>query len=150
MAQTPVLLANATVIDGTGAAPELVVFLLEGQRFTGVGEEARARAAAGAPVRELDLGGCTLMPGLIDSHCHISFDEPSSNDELFFHRRYGLATLVASVNAQKVLRAGFTSFFDADCIFDVGVDLRDAIEGGVVPGPRMTTGGNVLIIRISG
>ena len=150
MAQTPVLLANATVIDGTGAAPEMVDVLLEGQRITAVGEEARTRAAAGAPVRELDLGGCTLMPGLIDSHCHISFDEPSSNDELFFHRRYGLATLVASVNAQKVLRAGFTSFFDADCIFDVGVDLRDAIEGGVVPGPRMTTGGNVLINCVGG
>ena len=150
MAQTPVLLANATVIDGTGAAPEMVDVLLEGQCITAVGEDARTRAAAGAPVRELDLTGCTVMPGLIDSHCHISFDEPSSNDELFFHRRYGLATLVASVNAQKVLRAGFTSFFDADCIFDVGVDLRDAIEGGVLPGPRMTTGGNVLINCVGG
>ena len=90
--------------------------------------------------------GCRVLPGMIDSHCHISFDHPNSNDELFFHRRYGLAALVAGVNAQKVLRAGFTSFFDADCVFDVGVDLRDAIEGGVIEGPRMTTGGNVLII----
>jgi imidazolonepropionase-like amidohydrolase len=49
-----------------------------------------------------------------------------------------------------VLRAGFTSFFDADCVFDVGVDLRDAIEGGVIEGPRMTTGGNVLINCIGG
>ena len=58
--------------------------------------------------------------------------------------------MVASVNAQKVLRAGFTSLFDADCIFDVGVDLRDAIEAGVVQGPRMTTGGNVLINCVGG
>jgi imidazolonepropionase-like amidohydrolase len=49
-----------------------------------------------------------------------------------------------------VLRAGFTSFFDADCVFAVGVDLRDAIEGGVIEGPRMTTGGNVLINCIGG
>jgi len=49
-----------------------------------------------------------------------------------------------------VLRAGFTGFFDADCVFDVGVDLRDAIEGGVIPGPRMTTGGNVLINCVGG
>jgi imidazolonepropionase-like amidohydrolase len=48
------------------------------------------------------------------------------------------------------LRAGFTSFFDADCVFDVGVDLRDAIEGGVIEGPRMTTGGNVLINCVGG
>ena len=60
------------------------------------------------------------------------------------------SALVASVNAQKVLRAGFTSLFDADCIFDVGVDLRDAIEAGVVEGPRMTTGGNVLINCVGG
>ena len=62
MAQTPVLLANATVIDGTGAAPEMVDVLLEGQRITAVGQDARTRAAAGAPVRELDLTGCTVMP----------------------------------------------------------------------------------------
>jgi len=101
-------------------------------------------------MQELDATGCRVMPGMIDSHCHISFDQPNSNDELFFHRRYGLAALVAGVNAQKVLRAGFTSFFDADCVFDVGVDLRDAIEGGVIEGPRMTTGGNVLINCIGG
>jgi imidazolonepropionase-like amidohydrolase len=87
---------------------------------------------------------------MIDAHCHITFDEPSSNDELFFHRRHGLAAIVAAVNARKVLRAGFTSFFDADGVFDVGVDLRDAIEGGVVEGPRMTTGGNVLINCVGG
>ena len=42
----------------------------------------------------------------------------------------GLATMIAAVNAQKLLRAGVTSFLDPDCIFDVGIDLRDAIEGG--------------------
>ena len=150
MPNNPLLLVNASVIDGTGSAPEVTDVLLQGERITAVGADARTHAAAGAKLTEIDLAGCTLLPGLIDSHCHISFDEPSSNDELFFHRRYGLAALVASVNAQKVLRAGFTSFFDADCIFDVGIDLRDAIEGGVLTGPRMTTGGNVLINCVGG
>ena len=45
------------------------------------------------------------MPGLIDAHCHITFDEPSSNDELFFHRREGLAALVAAFNVKKLLLA---------------------------------------------
>ena len=114
MPDNALLLVNASVIDGTGAAPELADVLLEGERITAVGADARTRAAAGPQPTEIDLAGCTLLPGLIDSHCHISFDEPSSNDELFFHRRYGLAALVASVNAQKVLRAGFTSFFDVN------------------------------------
>ena len=145
------LIQNGTVIDGTGAQPVLADVLIEGERITAVGDDARLRAAqAGPGLVVIEATGCKVMPGMIDSHCHISYDQPSSNDELFFHRRYGLATLVAAVNARKVLRAGFTGFFDAACIFDVGVDLRDAIEGGVVEGPRMTTGGNVLINCVGG
>lgn len=141
---------GATVIDGLADAPSVQSVLVEGERIVALGEAADSQAASLDGVEMLDLAGQTLLPGLIDSHCHISFDEPRSNDELFFHRRDGLATLVAAANAQKVLRAGVTGFFDADCIFDVGLDLRDAIEGGVVDGPRMATGGNVLITSVGG
>ena len=92
----------------------------------------------------------TVMPGLIDAHCHISFDEPSSNDELFHHRREGLAAIIAAVNARKLLCAGVTGFLDADSLFEIGVDLRDAIEAGIVPGPRMATGGNALLTAAGG
>ncbi|NJN37440.1 MAG: hypothetical protein HC794_10865 [Nitrospiraceae bacterium] len=77
---------------------------------------------------ESDARGLTVMPGLIDGHCHISFDEPNSNDELFFHRRHGLSAIVAAQNARKVLQSGVTGIMDADSIFELGVDLRDAIE----------------------
>ena len=83
-------------------------------------------------VRRVDVGGMTIMPGLIDSHCHISFDEPSSNDELFFHRREGLAAIIAARNVQKLLRAGVTGFMDPDSLDDIGLDLRDAIEAGII------------------
>lgn len=144
-------------------------FLLEGGRlFTATDEECRDEAVAidgkilatgaGAlewasgrnDVERLDCSGMTVMPGLIDAHCHISFDEPRSNDELFFHRREGLAALVAAHNVRKVLRAGVTSLFDADTIFNVSLDLRDAIEGGVAEGPRMTCGGNALFTSVGG
>lgn len=144
------LLTNGSVIDGTGAEPTPADVLIIGDRIEAVGGDVAGRIGTDGEVTVIDVSGCTVMPGMIDSHCHISFDQPSSNDELFFHRRPGLATLVAAVNARKVLRAGFTSFFDADCIFDVGVDLRDAIEAGVVEGPRMATGGNVLINCVGG
>ena len=150
MSNTYTLIKNGMVIDGTGSDPTQCDVLVHGQRITHVGTDAATHLPAGAAHSEIDASGCRVLPGLIDSHCHISFDQPNSNDELFFHRRYGLAALVAGVNAQKVLRAGFTSFFDADCVFDVGVDLRDAIEGGVIEGPRMTTGGNVLINCVGG
>ena len=150
MSQAYTLIRNGLIIDGTGAEPFAGDVLICDQRIVAVGAEASASCPVDTVARDIDATGCRVLPGLIDSHCHISFDHPNSNDELFFHRRYGLAALVAGVNAQKVLRAGFTSFFDADCVFDVGVDLRDAIEGGVIEGPRMTTGGNVLINCVGG
>ena len=150
MSQPHILIKNGLIIDGTGNDPFAGDVLVHDKRIVAVGQEARASCPDGGLVEEIDASGCRVLPGMIDSHCHISFDQPNSNDELFFHRRYGLAALVAGVNAQKVLRAGFTSFFDADCVFDVGVDLRDAIEGGVIEGPRMTTGGNVLINCVGG
>ena len=150
MSNTYTLIKNGLVIDGTGSEPTQCDVLVHGPRIVHVGTDAATHLPADAAHSEIDASGCRVLPGLIDSQCHISFDQPNSNDELFFHRRYGLAALVAGVNAQKVLRAGFTSFFDADCVFDVGVDLRDAIEGGVIEGPRMTTGGNVLINCVGG
>lgn len=144
------LLTGALCIDGRGTPPELADIFVAGERIQTVGNGAREAAGAVSGVKTLDLSGLTIMPGLIDSHCHITFDQPRSNDELFFHRRNGLGALVASVNARKVLRAGVTGFFDADCIFDIGIDLRDAIEAGVVEGPRMCTGGNVLINCVGG
>ena len=150
MSESYTLIQNGLIIDGTGSDPFPGDVLLSGQRIVDVGIEASASCAEGALVKRIDASGCRVLPGMIDSHCHISFDHPNSNDELFFHRREGLAALVAGVNAQKVLRAGFTSFFDADSVFDVAIDLRDAIEGGVLQGPRMTSGGNVLINCVGG
>lgn len=147
------------------AAPLL---LENGRLFTAVDEEVRDGAVAidgtivatgdaaiewaqgRNDISRIDCSGMTVMPGLIDAHCHISFDEPQSNDELFFHRREGLAALVAAYNVRKVLRSGVTSLFDADTIFDVSLDLRDAIEGGVTEGPRMACGGNALFTSVGG
>ncbi len=141
-----VLIRGGTVVDGLGAAPRAADVLIEGQRIKAVEPGLDA-----ADAEVVDASGCTVMPGLIDTHCHISFDEPSSNDELFFHRnREGLAAIIAAANAKKLLRAGVTGFLDADSLFEVGVDLRDAIEAGIVPGPRMATGGNALLTSVGG
>ena len=90
------------------------------------------------------------MPGLIDAHCHITFGEPASNDELFFHRDQSTAALVAAFNVQKLLLAGVTGFLDADCLWNLGPALRDAIEAGIVDGPRMTAGMNALLTAAGG
>lgn len=143
-----VLLKNASIIDGTGSAAYLGHIQIKDDRILSVSKQ--DITADNDSAESIDLEGKFIMPGLIDAHCHISFDEPKSNDELFFHRREGLAAIIAGTNALKVLQSGVTSFFDADSLYSVGVDLRDAIESGIVRGPKMAVGGNALITSAGG
>ncbi len=143
-----VLLKNASIIDGTGSAAYLGHIQIKDDRILSVSKQ--DITADNDSAESIDLKGKFIMPGLIDAHCHISFDEPKSNDELFFHRREGLAAIIAGTNALKVLQSGVTSFFDADSLYSVGVDLRDAIESGIVRGPKMAVGGNALITSAGG
>ncbi len=146
------LIAGGSVIVGDGSArTEPTDVYLEGDRIVAVGEGAHARAvAAGPAVERLDAAGLTVMPGLIDAHCHITFGEPASNDELFFHRDRSTSALVAGFDVQKLLLAGVTGFLDADCLWNLGPALRDAIEAGVVEGPRMAAGMNALLTAAGG
>lgn len=144
-----VLLTGGSVVDGTGAPLcRGTDVLFEEDRILAVGPGAATMAAPDA--RIVDVSGCTVMPGLIDSHCHITFGEPASNDELFFHRPQSTSMLLAAFNVQKLLLAGVTGFLDADCIFDLGPALRDAIEADIVEGPRMAAGLNALLTAAGG
>ena len=145
------LIRNAKVVDGTGREPQegASVFVC-GDRIQGIGTEADLKARFREDVRVIDAAGHTVMPGLIDSHTHLTLGEPRSNDELFFHRDQNYSAILAGWNAQKVLRAGVTSVLDADGIFGIGVALRDAIEAGIVEGPRLTVGGFALMTSVGG
>ena len=144
------LISNAQIIDGSGSEPYLGNIILKDEIIEKVEESTTNSYKEEAFDSVIDASGLTVMPGLIDAHCHITFDEPSSNDELFYHRREGLAAIIAGQNALKVLQSGVTGLLDADCIFDVGVDLRDAIEAGILVGPRMAVGGNALLTSVGG
>ena len=143
-----IVLKNASIIDGSGSSPYSGHLVIKENKIDSIHRE--DTFSNDAEARIIDLKGKTVMPGLIDAHCHISFDEPRSNDELFFHRREGLAAIIAGTNALKVLQSGVTSFFDADSLYSVGVDLRDAIESGVIVGPKMAVGGNALLTSAGG
>jgi imidazolonepropionase-like amidohydrolase len=144
------LIVNGRVIDGTGAPARAQSVLLEGDRIIAVGSSADEGAATRQNLRCIDAERRTVMPGLIDGHTHISFDEVNSNDELFFHRRHGLAAIIAARNARRVLQAGVTGIMDADSLFEIGIDLRDAIEAGIVEGPRISSGAYALWTSVGG
>lgn len=142
------VISGGAVIDGTGAPPVAGDVAVADGRIVAVG--AGAAAAVGADATRIDATGRTVMPGLIDSHLHCTFDDVQSNDELFFHREPTMAALVAAQNLQKMLLAGVTSFVDPDTAHGIGPSLRDAIEAGVVEGPRMKTGVQALLTAVGG
>ena len=144
------LLENARVIDGTGAAPVAAAVLIEADTIVAVGAQAVDRARHASRLQRLDLAGLTLMPGLIDAHVHLSFDDAASNPEVFHLRRNALSALVASYNARKLLRAGVTGILDPDSVFENMVDVRDAIEAGIIDGPRISCGCYALIPGLGG
>ena len=86
MSDAYTLIQNGMVIDGTGAEPAQCDVLICGERIVNVGRDLTTTIPADAVITKMDATGCRVLPGLIDSHCHISFDQPNSNDELFFLR----------------------------------------------------------------
>jgi imidazolonepropionase-like amidohydrolase len=134
------LLRPARVFDGvTADGHEGWVVLVRGERIAGVGPASRVPAPANA--RVIELPGTTLLPGLIDAHSHLllhPYDETPWNDQVL---KEPLALRVArAVNhARATLDAGFTTLRDLGTegagYADVG--LKQAIEQGIIPGPRL-------------
>jgi len=150
MSQT-IVIENGTIIDGTGAEPFEGAVLIRDGKVVSVTRGAAAGGDAGAPgIRRIDATGQTVMPGLIDAHCHLAFDDAASNAEIFHQRRNALSALVAASNARKLLRAGVTGLLDPDSTHENMIDLRDAIEANIVEGPRMSCGAYALITGVGG
>ena len=146
-----VLISGGNVIDGTGSQPQPNTdVLIEGDRIVAVGKNLLVEKSSEREVRRVDATGLTVMPGLIDAHTHITLGEPRTNDELFLHRDPATAAILAAYNVRKVLRAGVTSMFDVDGIFNIGPALRDSIKAGVVEGPTMKSGSYALMTAVGG
>jgi imidazolonepropionase-like amidohydrolase len=90
------------------------------------------------------------MPGLIDAHCHMTFDDVQSNDELFFHRPPTTAALLTVANLPKLLLAGVTSIMDPDTVMGIGPEVRNVVNSGAFPGPRIKTGSQALLTSVGG
>ena len=134
------------VVDGTGAAPiEEGAVVITGDRVEWVGPAGELPDAAGSNgAKMVDFAGCTIMPGLVDAHVHISFGEARSEEELAFHTPVEYRAIRAGWNAGKVLRAGVTSASDAASTYNVAVAVRDAIAAGLIEGPRMAAAGRQM------
>lgn len=130
------LIRNVTVWDGDHDAPFPGEVLVEGNRIRAVarGGESIARERA---AEAIDGEGLFLMPGMVEGHCHPSFVGISTNAELgrIAPERH---TILTVQNVRLLLDHGFTSIFEAASAKPmIGVAVRDAINDGTIPGPRM-------------
>jgi imidazolonepropionase-like amidohydrolase len=117
--------------------------LVQGERIVEVGSS--VKRPAGAEV--IDLGDRTLMPGLIDAHVHL-FLHPGAEDLQTVQESVPQRTIVAVLAARDDLMAGFTAERDMGTEGAGSADtaVRDAINQGLVPGPRLRISGNAINI----
>ncbi len=108
--------------------------IVQGNRITAVG----ANISIPANARVIDLSKTTVLPGLIDTHTHMLLHDGDYNDQLL-KEQIAYRAIYASVNARQTLEAGVTTIRDLETegAMYADVALRDAINNGVVPGPRM-------------
>jgi imidazolonepropionase-like amidohydrolase len=136
----PIVLKPARVFDGV--ARELHagwVVVVRGERIVAAGPTDQVQVPADA--RTVELPGMTLLPGLIEAHSHVllhPYNETSWNDQVL-KEPLALRVCRATNHLRELLNAGFTTIRDLGTegagYADVG--LKQAIEQGIVPGPRM-------------
>ena len=120
-----------------------VTIVIDGDKITSVsGGRSQSDNQAGAHV--INLPNATLLPGLIDAHTHLTFDPNFGYQEL------GVSipkeALIGAKNARITLEAGFTTVRNVGARGYTDIALRDAINEGMIPGPRIMASGPALSI----
>ncbi len=135
-----VIKAGALFDSKSGRVKRNAIIVVDGERIASVGD---ADTAIPENAEIIDLSDSFVLPGVMDMHTHIV----GNLDRYFFagyfqspHR----ATIGGVVNAEKTLLAGFTTIRDVGAADFADVALRNAIDAGEIPGPRMAVSGPSL------
>ena len=134
---------HACSMSKTGKMVKPAEVLIQGERIVEVGTSVKHPAGA----EEIDLGDRTLLPGLIDAHIHL-FLHPGAEDLQTVQESVPQRTIIATLAARDDLMAGFTAERDMGTEGAGSADtaVRNAIDQGRIPGPRLRISGNAINI----
>ncbi|MDK7666267.1 amidohydrolase family protein [Cytobacillus oceanisediminis] len=151
-----IILKGGTLIDGSGNTPENnTAILLNGKYIEKVGRLEDIEFDSNA-IKIIDVSGKTIMPGLINMHEHLTYREALGNPMHFMEKEsiqgltiFGVKTLL------KGLRSGFTTVREMGSMHSIALYLRDKVETGEIPGPRVMacnkpiscTGGHAAVLN---
>lgn len=135
---------GARLLDGLNEAQDDMVIVVDEGRIASVSsaEEAPRPKAGDA---SYDLAGRALMPGMAFCHYHPAYDNVASLAEIDLKHPPTKLTLVAAKNAELILHCGYTMTVGAGAAHYIEVVLRDCIDSGMIPGPRMVACGRDVV-----
>lgn len=135
---------RANLIDGIHAPRKNATVVVEDERITAVSANGDAPKASANDL-VYDLAGRSLMPGMVQCHYHVAYDNVDKLEDIDLRHPPTMLTLIAAKNAELLLRSGFTGAVGAGAAHNIDVTLKRAIEAGMIPGPRLMPCGRDVV-----
>ena len=135
-------LTNARLFDGNRMLPGRRSVSIDGNRIAAIGERSKSDME-----KNVDVGGMTVMPGMITCHLHPDFykftlAQGLAGDPLGKEFPPGVMMAMGVRTCRVLLESGFTGYVGASCSNDVDAQLKIAIAEGIIPGPRIRACGH--------
>jgi len=139
-----IFFCQVNLLDGIHAPVQDATVVVEGDRITAVGNN----GAVPIPTPQdtvYHLNGRSLMPGMIQCHYHVAYDNIGNLLDLDMKHPPTMLTLIAARNADLLLRSGFTGAVGAGTLHNIDVTLKRAINQGLIPGPHFMACGRDVV-----
>lgn len=142
---TSLIIRAGLLFDGSNGAtqPDQAVWITDG-RIRAVGPAAAIRQQAPPDSQVIDLGDACLAPGLIDSHTHLSLAGDGRPYAAMVSESDEMMALIGAMNLRKHLAAGITTIREHGARNKVGFVLKEGVQRGYIPGPRMQVSGRPI------